>query len=151
MMQRYGLTIEQVNSKITVSHLIARHIVNWNHLAPYLGLTAAEISAISRDGHDELERRKMMLDKWIRKNGCNASYQCLLELCLEADDRELADKILQELNNLSKFQTTTAKPEKEKNTILKPPVPSKPKHLTSSFNTDKNMKCPPLRPHKPAP
>ena len=101
MMQKYGLTSEQVNSQVASPHLIARHIVNWRHLAPYLGLTGPDIHAISVDGHDEQERRNMMLDKWISKNGCDASYQCLLEVCVEAGDRELAENICQELRDQS--------------------------------------------------
>lgn len=96
MIQKYGLTTEQINSKFAIAHLVARHIDNWRHLAPYLGLTGPEISAISRNGHDELERRKMMLNEWIRKNGSNASYWCLLQVCLVADDKELAENICQE-------------------------------------------------------
>ena len=97
MTQHYQLSAKQVNSKVTVPHLIARLIVSWRRLAPYLGLTGPEISAISRDGHGELEQRNMMLNEWIRKHGANASYWRLLEVCLEAEDRELADNICQEL------------------------------------------------------
>ena len=103
MIQHYQLTAEQVNSKVAIPHLIARHVVSWTHLAPYLGLTGPEMSAISRDGHDELERRNMMLNEWIRKRGRDATYWHLLEVCLEAENRELADNICQELQKYCTF------------------------------------------------
>ena len=101
MIEDYQLPAEQVNSKVTIPHLIARHVVSWTHLAPYLGLTEPEIAAISKDGHDELGKQNMMLNDWIRKCGRDATYWHLLEVCLEAEDRELADNICQELQRVS--------------------------------------------------
>ena len=101
MIQQYRLTPEQVNSQVTCPHLIARHIVNWRHVAPHLGLTEPDISAISVDGRDEQDRRNMMLNMWIRRNGYDASYHHLLEVCVEAGDRELAENICQELRDQS--------------------------------------------------
>ena len=70
---------------------------NWKYLAPFLHLTPPEISAIKEDGKDALERRKMMLDKWIEKNGKDATYTSLLLVCLEAEDKELATNICREV------------------------------------------------------
>ena len=101
LMKQYRLTIEQINCKVSESHLIARHIVHWKHLAPYFGLTEPEISATSEDGHDHLDKAKIMLNQWIKKNGSDASYQHLLEVCLKAEDIQLAENICQELKNHS--------------------------------------------------
>lgn len=88
--QHDGLATEHINSKVDPC-LIAKYIVNWRQFAPYLGLTEPEISAITEDEPHE------MLNEWIHKNGSNASYQCLLEVCLKAGDRELANRICQQL------------------------------------------------------
>ena len=82
-----ALISEQVNSQITNVHLIAKHIDKWQqHLGPYLKLTQQEVTVILKDRHDDEQcQREMMLNKWIKKNGCNASYQCLLNVCVEAD------------------------------------------------------------------
>ena len=97
MMEQYGLTSEQVSSQVASPHLIAGHIVSWKRVARHLGLTEPDISAISMDGHDEQERKEMMLNKWIQKNGSGASYQCLLNVCVEADDKKLAENVCEEL------------------------------------------------------
>ena len=97
MMKKYKLTLEQVNSQVTNVHLIAEHIVKWRQVAPRLRLTKPDIEAIEVNGRNEEERRKEMLDKWIQKNGSGATYQCLLKMCVEAHDKELAENICKEL------------------------------------------------------
>ena len=99
MIETYELTSEQVNSRVTNVRLIAKHIDKWQHLAPYLKLTKQEITnVILKDRHDDEQcQREMMLNEWIKKNGSNASYQCLLNVCVEADDKELAENICKEL------------------------------------------------------
>ena len=72
-------------------------------MAPFLNLTLPEISAIEEDGQTAEQRRKMVLDKWIKKNGMEAKYICLLEVCLEAKDRELADRICEEVKKKVTF------------------------------------------------
>ena len=98
MIEKYELTSEQVNSQVTNVHFVAKHIDKWQHLGPYLKLTQQEVTAILKDRHDgEQCQREMMLNEWIKKNGSNASYQSLLNVCVEADDKELAENICKEL------------------------------------------------------
>lgn len=93
---KYKLSVKQVDNKVEITHLIAKHIVNWRQLAKSLSLTESEISAIS--GSSEVEQANEMLEEWIRTN--YSTYLYLIKVCLKANELELADKICQELHRL---------------------------------------------------
>lgn len=90
-----GLTAAQVDMKCDKTHLLAKRIGDWEDLAKSLHLTDPEIIAIKRDGFDQGEKRNMMLNKWITKNGRDATFRVLLEACLEVDDRDVAESVCQ--------------------------------------------------------
>ena len=70
---------------------IAKHIVNWKELAPYLGLSAAEQKVVEKGGGSYLQQACEAIQKWQQKNGDDANYGAFIEVATEADNKELAD------------------------------------------------------------
>ena len=66
---------------------------NWKSLAPFFGLTQPDIVAIEIDGRDEHDRRKRLLDEWIRRNGFEATNLLLVKICVSAGESGLADAV----------------------------------------------------------
>ena len=81
------------NSVCSRTHQVAKLIGNWEDIAQELGLTDPEIKAIQKDGHDEPERRKMMLNEWIQKNGSDATFHVLIEACRAVGEEAVAQEI----------------------------------------------------------
>ena len=89
----HGLTENGTNTRCRDTHLIARLMDNWKCLAPSFGLSGPDITAIEIDGRDEHDRRKRLLDEWIRRNGFEATNLLLVKICIKAGESELADAI----------------------------------------------------------
>lgn len=95
LLSEHGLTARQIDFKVDHGRicLVAKHIAHWKILAKYLGLTKSEISAIT-----EVEKGKNMLEEWIKKN--DATYLHVVQVCLKADEIEVATQICQTLHQL---------------------------------------------------
>ena len=93
LLTEYGLAEEAINTRCKNTHLIARLMNNWKSLAPSFGLSEPDITAIGIDGRDEHDRRKRLLDEWIRRNGFEATNLLLVEICVKAGESALADAI----------------------------------------------------------
>ena len=73
---------------------IAKRIVDWKELAPYLGLSAAEQKVVEKGGDSSwLQQTCEALRKWQQKNGDDATYGAFIEVATEADNKELADYV----------------------------------------------------------
>ena len=70
---------------------VARELVNWRELLPFLGLTVAEDREIERSRE---RYGQQMLKKWREKKGASATYGALIHALTEARDRRLADYVL---------------------------------------------------------
>ena len=99
MKRQYNLTPNQLDVKVTKTHLLARHITQWEKIAPCLGLTGPKIFAIQRDGYDQNNCKNLMLNRWIMENGSKATYQILITASLEAEETEFAESICKQLQD----------------------------------------------------
>ena len=83
-------------SQVSDEHIveIAKCLINWRDLAPYLGLTEADEEAISEDyrGNVELQKREA-LRKWKRKRGRRATYSRLVQILCGRGYVDLAEKV----------------------------------------------------------
>ena len=77
----------------TSVYKIARSMINWEELSLPLGLTQSETETIKRDYRRDYNQQKIaVLHKWIEKNGCNATYDRLIEI-VSPISRELGESI----------------------------------------------------------
>lgn len=93
LIQKHGLTYDQVNARLRQTHLLAEKIGVWENIAESLELTKPEIIGIKRDGYDESEKKKLMLDKWVDKCGSDATVKALIDACLSVKETEVAENI----------------------------------------------------------
>ena len=76
-------------------------IIDWKALAPHLGMTDADEVAIKEDGKNEEGRRRELLQRWLQRNGSEATYYKLIEAFIEANHKNTADKICKHLAGIT--------------------------------------------------
>ena len=72
---------------------MAAKIVDWKALAPHLGMSDADTTVIERDGVGEEDKRRKLLQRWLQRNGPDATYYKLVEAFIGAENRHIADEI----------------------------------------------------------
>jgi hypothetical protein len=97
--------LDHVISDIHIAQL-AKSVTEWQELAPFLGLSRAEIKEIVAEyrGGLKLQTREA-LGKWKEKNGREATYQNLVKIFHKQDRIDLAD-IVEDLSTLSENEIT---------------------------------------------
>ena len=70
-------------------------------MAPYLGMSDADTTVIERDGVGEEDKRRKLLQKWLQRNGPDATYYKLIEAFIDAENRHIADEICKQLAGIS--------------------------------------------------
>lgn len=87
--------IEELRKKIdeTMVAKIAKRIKSWKPLAPSLGLNKVDVSEIDVDGSDEQDKKKRMLNLWMKREGNRATYYNLVQAFNEDDDQEMIDYV----------------------------------------------------------
>ena len=103
-MHHHKLTKECVCKKCPESFLttkVAGIIIDWKALAPHLGMLDPDVVAIERDGVDENDRRRKLLQRWLQHNGPEATYYKLIEAFIGAKDKNTADEICKHLAGIT--------------------------------------------------
>ena len=78
--------------------LISHDITDWKSVAPFLGLTEAEESAIlGSNPHSVPSQRIAMLRKWKQNRGAKATYKRLCRAFGDCKRADLVDKVKQVL------------------------------------------------------
>ncbi len=72
---------------------IARLIVQWEVLAPYVDLNEAEQEEIKGDNSTVILQKIGFLRKWRSKNGDSATYQRLIQAAKKSNNVQLAESI----------------------------------------------------------
>ena len=93
---RYGLTEEDVNTKITDMHIgdISRSWCSqWKSLRARLGLDPIVANDIDRLTLKEEEKRSTFLTTWREKKGCEATYKALISALLAVECRHEAESV----------------------------------------------------------
>ncbi len=71
----------KVEGLVSDLHLaeIAKTVVEWEDLAPYLHLTEAEVVEIRKDNNGYRQQKVCCLRRWKESYGDRATYQCLMK------------------------------------------------------------------------
>ena len=72
---------------------IAKKIVDWKDLSPYLGLNAAEIKEVKESDSNFLQQKCEALRRWQGKKGDDATYRAFIAVATKARNKELADYV----------------------------------------------------------
>ena len=84
---------------------ISEVIVNWEELAPYFGLTEAEVQEIKANcTHQYKVQKHNMLWKWAKKQGDKATNRELMRVFQEAGESSLVSKVDELLQNVAYLQ-----------------------------------------------
>ena len=87
-----------MNQECSSQHfaVIARSIVYWREIAPFLGLTEAEEIIIHDSTPNSIPTQKMaMLRKWKEKLGTKATYKCLCQTFENCEKGNLVELVKQ--------------------------------------------------------
>lgn len=106
LVQNVGVTPATINEEFTNEHLmdISRSLP-WKSLAPHLALSDVDIEEVERDGRNEEERRRMVLQKWKSKLAFKATYKLLAEKLLLISRADIAQKVCELLKPRGKPNT----------------------------------------------
>ena len=101
--------MEYVHEKFSQGLLaqVAGKIVCWKKLAPHLGMSQSDIVAIERDGVDEDDKRRKLLQRWLQRNGRKATNYKLIEAFVGADDKDAADEVCKCMAGISSCAIVT--------------------------------------------
>ena len=84
---------------------IAENIVNWEELALDFELTQAEMEVIRNDYPLQYKlQKRAMLWKWVEKNGNKATYRAMKNKFNSANNKLLADKLMEMLHDCDPAQ-----------------------------------------------
>ena len=72
---------------------IAKKIVDWKDLSPYLGLNAAEIKEVKESDSNFLQQKCEALRRWRKKKGDDATYREFIAVATKTCNKELADYV----------------------------------------------------------
>ena len=86
---------EHLIRAITFEHLLEiRHITSWREVGIHLKhISSIDIRDIDRDGFDEADKRRRLLNLWEERNGQDATYNSMIKAMLSAGKRAEADKV----------------------------------------------------------
>ena len=63
----------------------------------------SDIEDIDKDGKDQNDKRRMLLDRWKERNGCDATYGAMISAMMKEQKRDEAEKVCRLLNASSKL------------------------------------------------
>ena len=89
---------QQITNEIIAD--IAKFLVRWEKLAPYLGITDAEEEEIRHDCKSYMEEKMCMLRKWRENKANSATYQNLIRAAKRSGNAQLAHQIQEILGRL---------------------------------------------------
>ena len=105
LLERYEFvdSLSLLNS-VSDAHIrsLRGEIKEWQSFMNALGLSEKEIRYIDFSEQQQTMKRHSALRKWKKKIGLNASYLSLLKACFKIEDKELAEKILELLNQTNR-------------------------------------------------
>ena len=86
---------EQLDETCTGEHIrsIALFLVSWREVAPYLGLSTADVETSEGNSRSEQEKKQKILELWSAKFAFKARYRTLIEGLLKIGRADQAQKI----------------------------------------------------------
>ena len=94
LMRIYQLTEREVGQEISETHITQITLLSWEEVGQHLpGVSRQDIRDIDKDGHEQMDKRRRLLDMWKERNGSNATYIAMITAMLKAQKREEAEAI----------------------------------------------------------
>ncbi len=92
---RSGVLLKQLSCSCTDEHLatIAEAIVDWEPLAPHLGVLKPQQSAIKRDNPGYVKQKQELLWQWKTQGGIEATYLNLCKVFWRQQKKNLVSKV----------------------------------------------------------
>ena len=88
---QYGQTLV---TPIQVTSICGDVGADWKYLAARLGLSLAEISNIDADSRDSREKVYNVIEKWLKREGIEATIGRLINALEEIERKDAAQKLL---------------------------------------------------------
>ena len=101
-MEEVGVRPEKLNESISDDHLraIVLFLTSWQTVASHLDLSENDLDAIEREGKNEEDKKRKVLQKWKGKFGFKATYRKLVEALLSLAKADVAEKVCRLLKGI---------------------------------------------------
>ena len=95
LLKEVGVHSQKLNDSISDDHLreIALFLTSWQTVASKLCLSEIDQDAIEREGKDEEDKKRKVLQKWKGKYAFKATYRKLVEALLSLAKADMAEKV----------------------------------------------------------
>ena len=95
LLEEVGVSPTQLYRACTSEHLkdIALSLESWRAVAPHLGLSNAEVQEVERDGTDEKDKRRKILEVWKAGFAFKAKYMVLIKALLKIGRADQAEQV----------------------------------------------------------
>ena len=90
-----GTDVGLLNKPITKDHLHdIKELISWKEVGLRLqNVSARDITDIDKDGHDQADKQRRLVDLWVERNGQDATYYNIIRAILEARKRKEAEDV----------------------------------------------------------
>ena len=93
-MKKVGISVDLLDQRCSDEHLNGISLfLDWQNIAPHLGLSERDIKDIKSDERTEPERRRKALLKWKTKYGYRATLKSLVMILLTVGNADNAESI----------------------------------------------------------
>ena len=95
LLKEVGVRPEKLNDSISDDHLheIVLFLTSWQTVASKLCLSEIDQDAIEREGKNEEDKKRKVLQKWKGKFAFKATYRNLVEALLSLSKADIAEKV----------------------------------------------------------
>ncbi len=121
-----GVPPEKLDQPCQDKHLceVTRHVTDWPYLAPFLGISRAEMEEIRGKWPFSVPGQKIeFLRKWQEKRGRKATYRRLCKAFIKVDDVTLAEKLC---DILTGQDSSSSESSENEGSGLTPPLKQRP-------------------------
>ena len=97
--KKFQITEDMLKQKVTDEHMLdIQDFISWRDVGPYLSeIDRVHLDDIQREGDDERDRRRRLLNKWEDRNGDDATYDNMIFAMLRAGKKDDATKVCKRL------------------------------------------------------
>ena len=85
--------LKEVVSDIDVAVIARDHVITWDSLSRFLGLTRPQEESIGRTYSNYENQKKECLEVWRQTKGNEATYGALINAAEQAKEQKLADAV----------------------------------------------------------
>ena len=100
LVKKYKLTEKELGRECSKDHsLDIGEFISWKDVGPRLAeVDNEDVVAIDKDGRDEADKRRLLINMWKKRNGSNATYDAMITAMLKARTRSEAERVCKMLS-----------------------------------------------------